>query len=214
MSTGTAGLPPVDSLRERVLRPRAALRRGEAAAFRRDRAALDAVRGRDLDLDLAVAAGDLVHLRWAHAHPHLAQVARDAALEAQVVRLVVARPVPREVDRRELVEGELPVRPRIAARTAGADELDLRVGLGAQVGGRELAAARGHRASERGAEPEAAAEGLAHVPDGLEVAPDEALPQGIVVDGQGSGGRGRLARLERRERRFGSEPAGLDCVVD
>src|ERR671932_620210 len=185
MPTGTASAAETDSSSNRVLGPGAALRRGEAAAARRDRAALDAVRGRHLHVDLAVAAPGLVDLGRAQVDPELGQVARDAALDPDVIRLVVPRPVPREVDRRELVEGELSVRPGIAARAAGADELDLRVRLGAQVGGREPAAARGHRARERGAEPEAAAEGLAHVPDRLEVAPDEALPQGLVVDGQG-----------------------------
>src|SRR5689334_22431142 len=75
-------------LRECVLGPGAAFRWREAAASCGDRAALDAVRGRDLDLDIAVAASELVHLRGAHPHPQLAQVARDAALDADVVRLV------------------------------------------------------------------------------------------------------------------------------
>src|SRR5918912_452244 len=85
-------------LRQRVLRPRAALRWGEAAALRADRAALDAVRRRDLDVDLAVPVPDLVHLRRAHAGPQLAEVARHVALDPDVARLVVAGAVPRQVD--------------------------------------------------------------------------------------------------------------------
>src|SRR2546421_1706441 len=45
---------PVLRLRQRVLRPRAAFGRREAASLGGDRAALDAVRGRHLDLHLAV----------------------------------------------------------------------------------------------------------------------------------------------------------------
>src|SRR5205823_1200243 len=102
-------------------------------------------------------------------------------LDADVVRRVVARLVAAQKDRRKLVEGELPVRGWIAPGPVGADQLLVRVGFGTCVAGRELAAARGHRARERPAEPEPAAEGLTHVPDLLEVAPDEALPDGVVV---------------------------------
>src|SRR6185437_15252364 len=56
-------------LRQCVLRPGAALGRREATAPGGDRAALDAVRRRDPDLDLAVATAELVHLRGAHPHP-------------------------------------------------------------------------------------------------------------------------------------------------
>src|SRR5919202_751571 len=157
MPTGTASAAETDSSSNRVLGPGAALRRGEAAAARRDRAALDAVRGRHLHVDLAVAAPGLVDLGRAQVDPELGEVARDAALDPDVIRLVVPRPVPREVDRRELVEGELPVRPGIAARAAGRDARDLGGAFGEHVGGGNLPPPRRDRPAEGPAEPEAAA---------------------------------------------------------
>src|SRR4029077_1094234 len=122
----------VNRLRVRVLGPGAALGRRQAAALRGDRTALDAVRRREIDRDSAVAAdgSDLVDLRGAHVHPELSDVARNLALEADVIRLVVARLVPRQEDGRELVERELPVRARIGRGSAGAQQWLLGVRLG------------------------------------------------------------------------------------
>src|SRR5215831_18049252 len=88
--------PRARPLRDRVLGAAAAFRRGEPAAFGGDRAALDTVRGREVHLHGPVAVGwtDLVHLRGAHLHPHLRQLAPDAPLYPDVIRLVVARAVP------------------------------------------------------------------------------------------------------------------------
>src|SRR5579864_3110814 len=106
----------------RVLRPGAALGRRQAAALRGDRAALHAVRRCEIDGDGPVAAdgSDLVHLRGAHVHPQLRDVARNLALETDVIRLVVSRLIPRQEDGRELVEGELSVRARIRRRAPAA----------------------------------------------------------------------------------------------
>src|SRR5205807_9963454 len=107
-----------------------------------------------------------------------------------------------------------PVGRRIALGPIAADELVLGVGLRARVAGRELAAARRHRPREGAAEPEAAAESRPYVPDRLEVAPDEALPNRLVVGVERARRPRRLARLQRREGGFRREPPGLDGVVD
>src|SRR5207237_10713016 len=116
---------------------------------------------------------------------------------AYVVGGVVARLVPAQKDRRELVEGELSVRRRIIAWAVGADQLLVGVGVGARIAGRELAAAGGHRARQGAAEPEAVAEGLTHVPDRLQIAPDEALPDRLVVGGQRAAVADGLPALQR-----------------
>ena len=131
-----------------------------------------------------------------------------------MVRRVVARLVPAQENRGELVEGELAVRRRVTAGSTGADQLLLRVGFRARVAGREPAAARGHRSRQRPTEPEAAAEGLAHVPDLLEVAPDEALLDRLIVGGERAAAADGLPALEHRERRLGGERARFDRVVD
>ena len=79
-SRGTA--VPASS-RQRVLGARAALGRRQAAALRRDRAALDAVRRGDLDRrpSVSAAGSDLVDLRRAHARPELGR-ARAAPASA------------------------------------------------------------------------------------------------------------------------------------
>ena len=80
------------------------------------------------------------------------------------------------------------------------------------VARREVALRRGHRAGHRAAEPEAAAERLAHVPHLLQVLPDEALAHRRVVR------RKRRRRAPSgphgRDRRLGREPPRLDRVVD
>src|SRR3954471_24409481 len=127
------------TLGELVVRARAALRRGQPAAFGGDRAALDAVRGRHLDAVL----DHLVDRRRAHARPQLGQLPRRLALHADVVRRVVARRVAREEDGRELVEGELAVGRRVALRAVGADQLLVGVALEGRVAVREGAARGG-----------------------------------------------------------------------
>src|SRR3954468_8510638 len=170
---------------EGVLRPRAALRRGEPAALRRDRAALDAIRRRDVD----AVRRRLVHLRGAHPLPHPRELGRDVAPDDDVVRLVVPRLVPGCEDRRELVERELSVGRRVALRAVGAEQLLLAVALRARVARREVALRRGHSAGQRAAEPEAAPERLAHVAHLFQVLPHEALTQRLVIDREGAGRR-------------------------
>src|SRR5690349_8918165 len=152
-------------LRERVLGAAAALRGREAAAFGRDGAALDAVRGGELDLDGAVAVGvsDLVDLRGAQVDPHLRELARDPRLDADVVRLVVARSVARREHARELVERQRPVGRRVRGRAIRRRDRLVGVALRLLVSARELPLRRRHRARERAADVEAAAERLAHV---------------------------------------------------
>ena len=103
------------------------------------------------------------------------------ACDADVVRLVVARLVAREEDRRELVERELPVRRRIAPWASRANQRLLRIRLGTQLPEVETAFRHGHRTRERAADEEAAPEHLAHVANFLEVAIDEALLDRLVV---------------------------------
>ena len=118
------GLESRARLGKRVLGAGAALGRGQPAALGGDRAALDAVRRVHLDVHHPVAVGGagLVDLRGAHVYPCIGQVFRDSALDPDVVRLVVARPVAREENGRELVERQLPVGRRIARRAVGADQ--------------------------------------------------------------------------------------------
>src|SRR6476659_3525552 len=90
-----------------VLGPGAAFGWRQAAPLCGDRPALDAIRSRHVDDDLArVLLADLVHVRRAEARPHLGDVAGDARLDANVARLVVARLVARSEDGGELVEGQ------------------------------------------------------------------------------------------------------------
>jgi hypothetical protein len=88
-------------LRQRVLGPRAALGRRQAAATRCNRTTLDAVGRRHLQVDGAVPVvlTRLVHLGRAHPGPHLGDVARYASLDADVIRLIVARAVTGGEDR-------------------------------------------------------------------------------------------------------------------
>src|SRR5438874_4203273 len=147
-----------------VLGPGAALGRSQAPALRGDRAALDAVRRGHLHADVPVALrlADLVHLRRAHPLPELAECARDARLDPDVARLVVARLVPRREDRRELVEDELPVGRRIPHGALGLEELVPGVGLGPNRTGGHSSLRQGHQRGERAADEEAAPEDLAH----------------------------------------------------
>src|SRR5204862_7812879 len=165
-------------LGNRVLRARPALRRGEPAALGGDRAALDAVGRRDIH----AVARRLIDLRGTHALPHPRELRRHVTPDDDVVRLVVAGLVPRREDRRELVEGELAVGRRVALRAVGPNELLLAVALGPRAARREVSLRRRHRAGERAAEPEPAAECLPHVANLPEVLPDEALPQRLVLD--------------------------------
>ena len=132
---------------QRVLGPRAALGRREAAALRRDRPALDAVGRRHLELDEAVLAfcSDLVDLRGAEVGPGGGELAGHPALDAQMVGLVVAATVAAGEDRRELVERQLSV--ALAVRPAAVGERLLGVGVRAQPPGRQIAAQRVHRAA-------------------------------------------------------------------
>ena len=75
----------------------------------------------------------LVDLRGAHPRPQLGERARHLRLHANVVRLVVARAVAREEDRRELVERQLAVGRRIRRGAVGREELLVRIALGRPV---------------------------------------------------------------------------------
>ena len=83
--------------------------------------------------------------------PTAGQLARHARLHAEVARLVVARAVPREEHRRELVERELAVGRRVLGRAAGREELVRVVALGRPVAAREPAARERRRARPRDA---------------------------------------------------------------
>src|SRR6266566_2702570 len=130
-----------------------------------------------------------------------------------MVRRVVSRLVPAQEDGRELVEGELSVWRRVLGRSAGAYQLVLGVRLRARVSGWERAASGGHRTRHHPTEIEAVAERLAHVPDALEIGPNEALPQRLVVGRQGAATADRLAAAQSRERRLGCKRARLDRVM-
>ena len=70
-----------------------------------------------------------------------------------------------------------------------------------------------HRAREGAAHEEALVERLAHVPHLAELLPHVARADGVVVAVERPAASRDLAALERRERRLGGEPAGLDRVV-
>src|SRR6266542_4862428 len=126
---------PPDALGDRVLGAGAALGWRQAAALRGDRAALDAVGGGYLEMDVAVPRllAHLVDGGRAHPGPELGELRRHALAHAQVVRRVVPCLVPAQEDRRELVEGETPIRSRVAPSAAAADQLLLGVGLRPRV---------------------------------------------------------------------------------
>src|SRR5919108_5384984 len=120
-----------------VVRTVAPLRWGQAAALRGDRSALDAVRRRDVDLDLApsvqlavrpsgleLALGHLVHRRWAHVLPHQRDLEWYPLLHADVVGRVVARRVARREHRGELVERDLSVGLRVALVAIADEDVD------------------------------------------------------------------------------------------
>src|SRR4029077_19457864 len=167
----------LDGLRQRVLGAGTALRRREAAALGGDRTALHTVRRRYVDTSL----GCFVDLRRAHPLPEQRDVLRHFPLEHDVARLIVTRLVAGREDRRELVERELPVRRRIALPPVRADQVDVGVALERQIAPREAPLRRGPRAGQRAAEDQAAPECGAHVAHLLQVLPDEALPQRLVV---------------------------------
>src|SRR4051812_23898222 len=108
----TAGAASWVRLRERVLGAAAALRRRQPPTFCGDRTALHAIRRCDLDRDRAVAAldADLVHLGGTQVDPHLCDILRNTAFDADVIRLVVACLVPGCEHGRQLVERQLAVR--------------------------------------------------------------------------------------------------------
>src|SRR5438094_341200 len=131
------GLQP---LRDLVVRSVAALGRRQPAALRGDRAALDAVGRRDLQihrraLELLASIGHLlehlvrklVDLSRAHVAPHQGELERNLLLQADVVRRVVARGVPRGEDARELVERVLAVGFRIRPVAVADEDVDRRV---------------------------------------------------------------------------------------
>src|SRR5262249_30734275 len=117
-----------------VLGAGTALRRRQPPPFCADRTALHAVRRRYVYL----VARPLVHLRRAHALPHPADLLGHARPHPNVVRLIVARSVPRREDRRELVEGELAVRSRIAPGTTARDQLLIGVAFRGPVSRRKV----------------------------------------------------------------------------
>ena len=88
------------------------------------------------------------------------------------------------------------------------------VGLGPNRTGGHSSLRQGHQRGERAADEEAAPEDLAHVADLLEVAPDVARADGLVVRRQGTGPARGLAALQRTIGRLGREPPGLDRIVD
>src|SRR5919109_4840964 len=133
------------------------LGRRQASALRGDRAALDAVGGSDLDSDdiagRALFTRDLVDLGRTHAHPRLRELPSHLVVDADVARSIVAGLVSGEIDARELVEEELPVRLRVGAVTVTDEDRDLVVALQAQVPRRQLPEGvhrrpRQHRATE------------------------------------------------------------------
>ena len=131
-----------------------------------------------------------------------------------MVRLVVPRPVAREVDGRELVEGELAVGRRVAAGAVRPQERVGGVGLGRTVAGRQSTTGGRCSAGERAAHEEAVPEGLAHVADAAQVLPDEAGLELLVVGGERAGRPGRPPARDRCERRLRGESPRLDRVVD
>ena len=134
--------------------PGAALGRGQAAALGRDRAALDAVRRGHLH----PALHGLVDLRRAHVLPEPSQLRRHVRLDADVVRRVVPGLVAAQEDRRELVEGQLPVRRRIATRRRPPRSASWSSSaLEARAPRRERPSRGGHRPGQRAAEHQARA---------------------------------------------------------
>src|SRR3954471_4824435 len=167
-----------------VQRAVAALGRREPPALCRDRPALDAVRVVDDHVDVPVLGrvlGDLVDAGRAHPPPRLGERARDAPLDADVVRRVVARRVARDEDARELVE-------RVAAVGLGIAVL-----LGAEVHRRlgvrvvrpppagDTALRNDHRVRDPAAEEEALAERLLHVARLVEVLADDGVLDCLLV---------------------------------
>src|SRR5438309_2947782 len=183
------------ALGQLVLGAAAALWWGQTAAFGGDRAALDAVRRCDIDALLR----RLVDLRGTESFPELRDVLRNVSADDDVVRLVVARLVPRGEDGGELVEGELAVRRREVLRTVGSDQLDVDIPFELEVAPGKTAFRGGHRARERAAEPEPAAERRTHVAHLVQVFPDEAPLQRFVVDRKRTGRCGGLSALQGRE---------------
>ena len=163
---------------------------------------------------VAVGGAGLVDLRRAHVHPQVGEVARHLPLDPDVVRLVVARPVPGEEDGRELVERELAVGRRVAGRAVGPDQRALGVRLDRVVLRRQVALRHGHRARERAAHEEPLVEDLAHVPDLVQILHHVAAAQLLVVGLERADAARRLAALERPERRLRRHDPGLDRVVD
>src|SRR5205823_1226437 len=165
----------------------AALGRREPTALRGDRAALHAVRrrhahGHDLGAGaLALAATTapadrtrhLVHLRRAHADPHLREHARHLGLYADVARLVVTGAVPREEHRRQLVERQLAVGRGIPGRAIGDEELLLGVALGRAIAERHAPTRHRREPRRYRPPPEPAHERLSHVAHRPELVPDE-----------------------------------------
>src|SRR5262245_21918984 len=86
---------PRPLLHDRVLGAVAALGERQAAALRRDRTALHAVRWRNLDShEIALLAfRNRVDLRRAHVHPRLREAAWNVRPDPDVVRSVVARSI-------------------------------------------------------------------------------------------------------------------------
>ena len=85
-------------------------------------------------------AGHLVHLRGAHVHPRLRDLARDRVLDPDVARRVVARLVSAQIDARELVERQLAVGRRVLRGAVADRERRLGVALELRVPRREMAA--------------------------------------------------------------------------
>ncbi len=165
-------------------------------------------------MPVAHVATDLVHVRGAHPLPRLGDGATHGRPQLQVVRLVVARPVPRREDRRELVEEVRAVGSGIAGRTARLLQRGGRIRMRreAAVGGTPLR--HGHHAREPTADEEALVERLPHVAHLVELLHVRARAQGLVVRVEGPEAARYLAALQRPKRCLRGEPARLDRVVD
>ncbi len=131
-----------------------------------------------------------------------------------MARRVVARLVPAQVDARELVEEELTVGSRIRGSTVADEHGHAGVRFELQVTGRKAAEGVHGSARERGAANESVLESGAHVAHALQVLPDVALTESLVIACEGARCPGGLARPDRAERGLGRQHAGAHRVVD
>ena len=200
------------SSRERVLRARPTLGRREAAALRRDRAALDAVRRGDLDRrPVRLPAGSVSytcagHMRdqsWPSSRRH--QGLRCGCGSAGRRGCDCPRGRPTRACRRSARRPPQGTSRRATWSRARAPRLARSDGR--RPGAGPSSPSRGPRAPPT---PEARAEGLAHVPHLAQVAPDERGSRSVAVVAAELTAPPR----ERPPGRLGSQPARLDRVVD